>query len=338
MENLNILPVDSMIKSYPKLFKEQRAFNFQVNTRRLGNLAELPEIDKTIKVSEEVYWEKYYEDTIYEFNDGILEEKPVPNYQETLTGGWFHSLLRDYVKVYPTCKVIHLEMGFTLNLPHKKTIRKPDIGIILNSNPIELGLLERSYSGTVDFCIEILSDSNSANIARDTVIKKEEYCLAGVKEYLIIDDEGDRTVFYRLSKSGQYEQVQPINGILKSEVLPGFQFREKDLYSRPSQEEMSEDEVYKYFVFLSYQAEKQRANAEKKRADAEKKKVAAEKKKVATEKKKVATEKKKVDVERKRADAEKERADAEKKKATVEKQKTEERIKYLEAKLKSLGI
>ncbi|OQY12853.1 MAG: hypothetical protein B6I31_02415 [Desulfobacteraceae bacterium 4572_19] len=306
MRNLEVLSLNPMVKIYQELFENKLRFNFQINTSYSEIITEMLDAGETIKISEEVYWERYYEDTSYEWNNGILEEKPVSDYQGIVTADWFNQLLRDYNKAYPTCKVISLEMGFTLNLPDKKTIRKPDIGIILNSNLVELELFDISYSGVVDFCIEILSDSNIANVKRDTVTKKEEYCLAGVKEYLIIDGKGERTAFYRLSNSGNYEPVKPVNNVFKSEVLPHFQFRESDLYSRPSQEEMSEDEVYKDFVFLSYQSEKQRA-----------------------------------DVAEQRADVADQRADAEKQKADIEKQKTKEaeaKIKKLAAKLKSLGI
>ena len=306
MRNLEVLSLNPMVKIYQELFENKLRFNFQINTSYSEIITEMLDAGETIKISEEVYWERYYEDTSYEWNNGILEEKPVSDYQGIVTADWFNQLLRDYNKAYPTCKVISLEMGFTLNLPDKKTIRKPDIGIILNSNLVELELFDISYSGIVDFCVEILSDSNIANVKRDTVTKKEEYCLAGVKEYLIIDGKGERTAFYRLSNSGNYEPVKPVNNVFKSEVLPHFQFRESDLYSRPSQEEMSEDEVYKDFVFLSYQSEKQRA-----------------------------------DVAEQRADVADQRADAEKQKADIEKQKTKEaeaKIKKLAAKLKSLGI
>ena len=89
-----------------------------------------------IKVLEDVYWEEYYElsDIHYEWNDGFLEEKPVSDYKAYLMFLWFVELLRHFFTVYPIGKMIGLEMGFRLQLPHKVTIRKPDTGIILNTN------------------------------------------------------------------------------------------------------------------------------------------------------------------------------------------------------------
>ncbi len=222
-----------------------------------------------IKVLEDVYWEEYYElsDIHYEWNDGFLEEKPVSDYKAYLMFLWFGELLRHFFTVYPIGKMIGLEMGFRLQLPHKVTIRKPDTGIILNTNPVEINESDNRYSGIVDLCIELLSDSNRKNIERDTKVKKEEYCLGGVQEYFILDGKMKQTVFYHRLKSGKYAENRPVKGILKSRILPGFQFRIADLASRPSLEEMSKDEVYKDFILPFYQAEKQKAEQERQRAD-----------------------------------------------------------------------
>ena len=254
-----------------------------------------------IKVLEDVYWEEYYElsDIHYEWNDGFLEEKPVSDYKAYLMFLWFGELLRHFFTVYPIGKMIGLEMGFRLQLPHKVTIRKPDTGIILNTNPVEINESDNRYSGIVDLCIELLSDSNRKNIERDTKVKKEEYCLGGVQEYFILDGKMKQTVFYHRLKSGKYAENRPVKGILKSRILPGFQFRIADLTSRPSLEEMSKDEVYKDFILPFYQAEKQKAEQERQRADGAEQRV---------------------EQERQRANSAEQRADA------------------LSAKLKSLGI
>ena len=254
-----------------------------------------------ITIPEDVYWEKYYElsDIHYEWNDGFLEEKPVSDYKSTLMFLWFIELLGHFIKVYPMGKIMTLEMGFRMKTAQKTVIRKPDAGVILNTNPVELKESDIRYSGIVDLCIEILSDSNRKNIERDTKMKKEEYCFGGVQEYFILDGKGKRTVFYHRLKSGGYAEIKPVKGIVKSKILRGFQFRIVDLYSRPSLEEMSEDEVYRDFVMPSYQAEKQ-----------------------------------KVKIEFKRAEQEKQKAEQAEQRAEQEKQK----VKYLFAKLKSLGV
>jgi hypothetical protein len=63
-------------------------------------------------------------------------------------------------------------MGFDLHLANKVTVRKPDLGIVLNNNPIALLPTDRSYHGIFDICIEALSDSSTAEVKRDTIVKQ----------------------------------------------------------------------------------------------------------------------------------------------------------------------
>ncbi len=85
---------------------------------------------------------------------------------------------------------------------------------------------DKSYLGTFDLCIEALSDSTIEIMERDTVTKKEEYAISGVKEYYILDGRRERTQLYRLNAKGVYIPIKQAKGnIIKSKVLPGFQFQ-----------------------------------------------------------------------------------------------------------------
>jgi len=114
---------------------------------------------------------------------------------------------------------------------------------------------------------------------RDTIIKKAEYAKAGIKEYYILDAQRERTQFFRLNKTRSiYKAIKPQKGgIIKSKVLPGFQFRIEDLFGKPSIEEMVENKVYQQFVMPNYLREKQAHQAEKRAHQAEKKALQAEK-------------------------------------------------------------
>ncbi len=189
-----------------------------------------------LAVSEEEYWENYYEqsDFVYEWNNGYLEEKPVSDYECYLVYDWFYILLRDYFTAYPIGKRTALGFGFRMALPSKIAIRKPDLAVVLNDNPASLHLDDHVYAGIFDLCVEALSDSTKKNKERDTIVKKGEYEAAGVREYYILDGKGKETAFYRLNKQGIYEHIKPRpGGIIRSQVLPGFQFRVSDLYSQP---------------------------------------------------------------------------------------------------------
>ena len=221
-----------------------------------------------LRVMEAEYWARYYEvaDGSYEWNNGVLEEKPLPDYRRIAMYDWFLTLLRSYLEVNPIAKLLNLEMGFRLAMADKTTIRKPDLFVVRNDNPVPLGETDRSYHGICDLCVESLSDSSREESERDTVVKKREYAVVGVKEYYILDPDG-QMAFYRRNAAGAYEPLPAdTDGVICSSVLPGFQFRIADLYLMPPQEMMAEDPVYRHFVLLKLQAEIQRAEVAEERA------------------------------------------------------------------------
>ncbi|TGO03059.1 hypothetical protein PN36_13565 [Candidatus Thiomargarita nelsonii] len=224
---------------------------------------ESPSPQPSISVTEAEYWEKYYGDSevIYEWNNGLLEEKQVSDYVNYLMFSWFVEILRHFLTVHPIAETTGLEMGFRLNLPHKTQIRRPDLGVRLNDNPIALYPRDYTFEGVFDMCIEALSDSSEKEVERDTVTKKEEYASVGVKEFYILHDS-QKIAFYRLNARKVYVPIKPVaGGVIKSKVLPGFQFRIKDLYQRPSLKTLAEDKVYQDFILPFYQEEKKERQA-----------------------------------------------------------------------------
>ncbi|CAN2049339.1 putative restriction endonuclease domain-containing protein [Candidatus Magnetomoraceae bacterium gMMP-1] len=282
-----------------------------------------------MRVSEEEYWEKYYEypGRCFEWNNGVLEERPVGDYLSFKMYRWFFILLDQYLKNLKNAEPVGLEMGFRLSIPSKTTIRKPDLAVVLNSNPVPIESEDRTYHGIFDICIEFLSDSTPNEVIRDTVIKKAEYCAVGVKEYYILDRLGGETIFYRLNQRGYYSEIQPINGVIRSEVLPGFQFHLDDLYNRPDFDEMVNNIIYKDFVLTEFQYAMEKATIEKQRADNQQKRAEAEKQRADNQEQRA-------DSEKQRADSEKQRAEIAEKNIAVEQRK----LKILAAKLRKMGI
>ncbi len=204
-------------------------------------------------VSEEEYWAVYYEgsgddhyDAQYEWNNGYLEEKSVSTYQVSAMTEWLILALQQYLDHEPIAKLIGSgTFGFRVQLVNSTTVRKPDVALVLNSNLHRLQKKDRSYHGIFDLCIESLSDSSKKDIERDTIEKKRDYAEAGVQEFYIIDDT-NRMAFYWLNDFGKYEALE--GDIIRSKLLPGFQFRKADLLRQPTLEEMAEDEVYRDYV------------------------------------------------------------------------------------------
>jgi hypothetical protein len=245
--------------------------------------------DETLEgmpVTEEEYWDQYYTDTPYEWNDGILEVKPLSDYRSNLLQIFFEDLIREYRNLGIKFQQIKCEIGFKMLLKKGKKIRKPDIGFV-GPDSLEMEELDCSYKGIFDLCVEFLSDSKPSEVKRDIQEKYKEYEEAGVKEYFILDRNETHTAFYRLN-NGRYEPIKTSDGIVRSEVLKQFQFRIQHLYSRPDLNELIDDPVYQHYVKIDYQKEKKRADlterlVEQEKARAEQEKARAEQEKARAE-------------------------------------------------------
>ncbi|MCP4701173.1 MAG: Uma2 family endonuclease [Gammaproteobacteria bacterium] len=226
-------------------------------------------LEKELRVTEAEYWQKYYNhpDMVYEWHNGYLEERPVSDYVTVSMYKFFYELLRHYLNTRPIAKSVVLAMGFRLTFAKEIAIRRPDLAVVLNENPMPILPGDKSYKGTYDACIEAVSNSSKEDTERDTVSKKREYAKGGVREYYILDGYGEHTQFYRLNARGVYAPIRPTkDGLVKSKVLPGFQFRKADLYTPPSLDELVEDTAYQGFVLPGYSKAKQEAAEAKQQA------------------------------------------------------------------------
>lgn len=223
-------------------------------------------------VSKEQYWQMYYDhpDESYEWNNGYLEAKPMSSVVEFELYLWFMQLLNGYLAAQSVGRIIGLETGFEMVSLTKNTIRKPDIAIVRHDNPVPLRDKDRRYEGIFDLCVESVSTSSRKEIERDTVTKRQEYELAGVQEYYILDERGRETVFLH-NMRGNYQPLPESEDVIQSVVLPGFQFRRSDLSSRPSLEQLALDSVYQGYILPAYQAARRQVLQERQ----EKEKLAA---------------------------------------------------------------
>ena len=235
-------------------------------------------------VTLEEYWARWYGnpyrdiDVSYEWNNGRLEAKPPHNAPQLDLCNWFLDLLRRYISTHAIAKLINLETGFVLTMEdpaepsgQRQAVRKPDIGMILTSNPVTWGGADQHhFDGVCDLVVEAVSDATPAEVLRDTKEKRRDYALAGVKEYYILDPSDEHMRFYRLIPGGLYEEIQPdAEGLVCSEVLPGLQFRMEDLERQRDIMELALDDVYSGYVLPKLQIAINRAKAEAQRADAE---------------------------------------------------------------------
>ena len=249
--------------------------------------------DEGLPVTEEEYWEKYYNDPdfIYEWKNGYLEVRPVSDQKGCETYYWFCDILRCYVRTHQAGRMSGQEIGFRMDLPGEVVIRRPDMAVILNDNPVEIDDDDCTYKGIFDLCVESLSHSSKKEVERDTVAKKGEYRGGGVREYYILDARKIETAFYQMNAKGQYRKISRKGGIVRSGILPGFQFRVSDLYLKPPLEELAEDPVYRDYVFPSFMEVRKELALEKKRAEKAEKSLVSEKQRAEKEKQRAEKEK-----------------------------------------------
>ena len=224
--------------------------------------------DEGRRVSKEEYWASWYEnpylhiDVIsYEWINGILQAKPPSNYPQIKQYRWFLSLISLYTETHPIADLINLNCGVSMTVPDASqpsgkwdVVYKPDLGVIRHDNPAPWGAHDQhAFEGVCDICVEEISDATLEEVRRNTREKKRGYAIAGVKEYYILDPEDRYMHFYRLTADRRYENIQPdAAGIIRSNVLPGFQFRRADLLKQPPLAELALDEIYANYLFPGY--------------------------------------------------------------------------------------
>ncbi len=93
---------------------------------------------------------------------------------------------------------------------------QPDFGL-----RIKEGGLSKVEGGYVVGPVELVGEVSNSSVRRDTTCKFEAYKASGCKEYIIWKPEENEIVWYKLV-SGKYEEIIPVDGILKSEHFPGL--------------------------------------------------------------------------------------------------------------------
>ncbi len=291
--------------------------------KRESDTTDAPLSREGLLVTEAEYRQHWYDapDVTYEWCNGVLEERPVSDLEGWLMGQWLVALMNAFLEIHPIARTVGPDIGFRLNFSEHVSIRRPDYAVVLHQNPVGIHIKDAFYSGMYNLCVEVLSHTSLAGVMRDTVQKKREYAGAGVQEYYILDSNRKETAFYRLTGDREYQPIQPVNGdIIQSGVLPGFQFRIRDLYKYPSLETLMREPVYQHYVLLGYQQAEQRAEQADQRAE--------------QERQRAEQADQRAEQEKQRAEQERQRAEQTESLLVLEKQ----RAAKLAAKLKELGI
>jgi Uma2 family endonuclease len=106
--------------------------------------------------------------------------------------------------------------------------REPDIIFVAREN---LSRLKPTFlDGAADVAIEVISPESQA---RDRGDKFYEYEKGGVREYWLIDPARKQAEFYSLNENGIYQSVALADGVFRSMVIEGFNFRVEWLWQEP---------------------------------------------------------------------------------------------------------
>ncbi len=158
---------------------------------------------------------------LVELSEGELEVLDMPSN--------FHQLIlvRLIAFLYPFViahRLGHVRMSALRVRLWPGKIREPDLVFISSAHTARVG---ETYWGVPDLVAEIISESDE-NL--DRVIKMDEYALAGIPEYWIIDPYA-RTVEVYLLQGEAYQLSIKLteDGVLTSLQLPGFELSVREL-------------------------------------------------------------------------------------------------------------
>lgn len=122
--------------------------------------------------------------------------------------------------------------GMLMRLGPSWSGRVPDLLFLATEH---LERLRGTYvDGPADLVVELVSPESRA---RDRFQKFREYEVAGVGEYWLVDRDSTTAEFYVL-QDGRFQPVEPVDGIYRSTVLPGFWMRVEWLWEPPTLDEV----------------------------------------------------------------------------------------------------
>ncbi len=152
----------------------------------------------------------------FEWLDGEIIKMSNPSLRHQDLSDFLTAILRFFVEAKKYGKVI--SAPFQIKFDFRPSGRQPDIMFVSNEN---LHRLQKQYvDGTTDLIIEIVSPES---LGRDTQDKFQEYEMAGVKEYWMIDPNTRTANFYGFDKNNKYKML-PISaaGKFESRVIEGL--------------------------------------------------------------------------------------------------------------------
>jgi Uma2 family endonuclease len=151
----------------------------------------------------------------YEIIGGELFVSASPNKKHQWTSGRLYGTLFNHVIENDVGEVYHAPVDVRLS-PHDIVV--PDLIFITRDRRGIYG--DQVVEGAPDLVVEILSPSTRT---RDLGLKLALYARVGVREYWVADPDARTLVIYALTNEGGYRLIEPVNGIIRSTVLPDLE-------------------------------------------------------------------------------------------------------------------
>jgi Uma2 family endonuclease len=164
-----------------------------------------------------------------EWVDGEVIELMTVNGRHALVFGFRFELIRAFVRMRQLGLV--LSEPFEMRILNGRSARLPDIFVVLNAHLDRYS--DERLEGPADLVIEIVSEGS---VTEDRDVKRQEYAVAGIPEYWIVEGRKGRSGFEMLWRTpdGHYAPVLPDEeGRRFSQILPGFWFRDAWLAADP---------------------------------------------------------------------------------------------------------
>jgi Uma2 family endonuclease len=117
---------------------------------------------------------------------------------------------------------------FIVRLSSQRRLRTPDTLYVSSSREHLIG--PTRLEGAPDLAIEIVSPESQSRDRREKFL---EYEKAGVREYWIVDPLSQTLEFYALGPMGSYASIQPLDGKVHSNAIPGLYLRPEWLWQSP---------------------------------------------------------------------------------------------------------
>lgn len=155
----------------------------------------------------------------YELVNGIVEMPPAPDMGHEDARNTLYEELYEYKRANPGAFTKIIQQA-TVPIPGKASAREPDIAVYAKwpRNPRARG--RKAWKEVVPLLVaEVVSPDQASRDYRD---KREDYWLAGIGEYWIVDIQAERVTVLTRGKRDWNERVSRAGRTARSTVLPDF--------------------------------------------------------------------------------------------------------------------